>query len=145
MGGGNLECWDSGLPRAACFEMLQSANFLEARFSIAMLSVAKSSPMSALAWKQQLSQGSLGRKCGYPARRREARSNRASAASLRFSVTDLRCFTFRSRAGRSSKLQLLISPALAPQQLRQLYRVSGSNPRVDRYFSRSPWVHFQFG
>jgi putative SOS response-associated peptidase YedK len=37
----------------------------------------------------------------------------------------------------------LIPPALAPQQLRQLYRVSGSSPLVDRYFLRSPWVHFQ--
>jgi hypothetical protein len=38
------------------------------RFSIDMLSVGKSSPMSALAWKQQLSQGSLGRKSGYSAK-----------------------------------------------------------------------------
>jgi hypothetical protein len=80
MGGGNLECWDSGLPRAACFEMLQSANFLEARFSIAMLSVAKSSPTSALAWKQQLSQGHLAGNAAIRPGGREARSNRASAA-----------------------------------------------------------------
>src|SRR5277367_732686 len=32
-----------------------------------------------------------------------------------------------SRARRSSKLQLLISPALAPQRLRQLYRVAHSS------------------
>src|SRR6478609_11913792 len=42
-----------------------------------------------------------------------------------------------------SKLQHLISPASAPQQLPQVYRVSGSSPLIDRYFSRSPWVHFQ--
>src|SRR5437870_6296620 len=44
---------------------------------------------------------------------------------------------------RESKLQLLISPASAPQQPQQVYRVSGSSPLIDRYFSRSPWVHFQ--
>jgi hypothetical protein len=33
-----------------------------------------------------------------------------------------------------AKLELLISPAPAPQQLRQLYRVSGSSPPFDRYF-----------
>src|SRR5690242_11304500 len=40
-------------------------------------------------------------------------------------------------------LALLISPALASQQLRQLYRVSRSSLPIARYFSRSPWVHFQ--
>src|SRR5262245_25532419 len=39
--------------------------------------------------------------------------------------------------------QLLISPASAPQQPQQVYRVSGSSPLIDRYFSPSPWVHFQ--
>jgi hypothetical protein len=74
----------SGLMPSVCgmFEMLQSANFLEGRFSIAMHSVAKSSPMSALAWKQQLSQGPIVRKGRESAMRREARSNWASAASL---------------------------------------------------------------
>jgi hypothetical protein len=48
-----------------------------------------------------------------------------------------------SRARRSSKLQLLISPALAPQQLRQLYRVSDSSPLLPRSFLRTPWCHFQ--
>ncbi len=32
---------------------------------------------------------------------------------------------------------------LAPQPLRQLYRVSRSSPLVDRYSLRSPWFHFQ--
>jgi len=30
-------------------------------------------------------------------------------------------------------------------QLRQVYRVSGSSPPIDRYSLRSPWVHFQCG
>ena len=38
--------------------------------------------MSASAWMQQLSQGSLGRKGDYSAERREACSNQAFAASL---------------------------------------------------------------
>ena len=44
---------------------------------------------------------------------------------------------------RESKLPLLISPAPTPQQPRQVYRVSRSSPLIDRYSSRSPWVHFQ--
>src|ERR1700722_1846815 len=48
-----------------------------------------------------------------------------------------------SRAGRSLKLPLLISPALGPQQRRQLYRVSRSSPRVVRCSLRLPWAHCQ--
>jgi hypothetical protein len=42
-----------------------------------------------------------------------------------------------------SELQLLISPELAPQQLQQVYRVTGSSPLLARYSLRSPWFHFQ--
>src|SRR5580704_15567177 len=44
---------------------------------------------------------------------------------------------------REPKPQLLISPALAPQQRRQLFRVAHSSPLVARCLLRSPWVHFQ--
>src|SRR6267378_1671553 len=44
---------------------------------------------------------------------------------------------------RESNLQLLISPASAPQQLQQPYRVSRSSPPIARYPLRSPWVHFR--
>jgi hypothetical protein len=43
----------------------------------------------------------------------------------------------------TTKKQLLISPAPAPQPLPQLYRVSDSNPRVARCSLRSPWFHFR--
>jgi len=43
---------------------------------------------------------------------------------------------------RSSKLQLFIPPAPAPQQLRQIYRATGSSPLPDRCSLRSPWFHF---
>src|SRR5262249_15808153 len=44
---------------------------------------------------------------------------------------------------RPSKLQLLISPASTPQQLRQPFRVAPPNPRVDRSRLRHAWCRFQ--
>lgn len=77
----------------------------------------------------------------YPANRPRMLSTSTLGGGLR----DGPAFALRSvsRARRSSKLQLLMSPTLAPQQLRQIYRVSGSSPPLDRYFLRSPWFHFQ--
>jgi hypothetical protein len=82
-------------------------------------------------WKQ-LSQRSLIRRGDYSAERREACTNQAFAANLS-------CIPRMTIVKR----QLPISPALARQSPQQVYRVSGSSPPFDRYFSRSPWVHFQ--
>jgi hypothetical protein len=62
---------------------------------------------------------------------------------LVFLFARIKIYRKRSVCPVCPKLQLLISPALAPQQLRQLYRVSQPSPLVARCFSRSPWVHFQ--
>jgi hypothetical protein len=44
---------------------------------------------------------------------------------------------------RNQNFNFLFSPALAPQQLRQLYRVAQPSPRIDRSLLRSLWGHFQ--